>query len=228
MRGRRVQVLAGAVLLALLGTFTVLVSAGATGGDAEHCVRLALQSQVRERMVTGHGERVVVIGDSYSVGLGLRDPDRSWPSRLPGRVHVFGFSGSGFSQDASGCPGASYADRAPHAMAHGASLVVVEGGLNDYDQPTADVRAGFRRLIEELGSRPVLVVGPPAAPARAAAALRVDEVLREESVRAGVEYLSMADRYLPYLDDRLHLTPAGHRAFGSIVAAAITGTSAGG
>jgi acyl-CoA thioesterase-1 len=228
MRGRRVQVLAGAVLLALLGTFTVLMSAGATGGDAEHCVRLALQSQVRERMVTGHGERIVVIGDSYSVGLGLRDPDRSWPSRLPGRVHVFGFSGSGFSQDASGCPGASYADRAPHAMAHGASLVVVEGGLNDYDQPTADLREGFRRLVGELGSHPVLVVGPPAAPARAAAALRVDEVLREESVRAGVEYLSMADRYLPYLDDRLHLTPAGHRAFGSIVAAAITGTSAGG
>jgi acyl-CoA thioesterase-1 len=228
MRGRRVQVLAGAVLLALLGTFTVLVSAGATGGDAEHCVRLALQSQVRERMVTGHGERIVVIGDSYSVGLGLRDPDRSWPSRLPGRVHVVGFSGSGFSQDASGCPGASYADRAPHAMAHGASLVVVEGGLNDYDQPTADLREGFRRLVGELGSHPVLVVGPPAAPARAAAALRVDEVLREESVRAGVEYLSMADRYLPYLDDRLHLTPAGHRAFGSIVAAAITGTSAGG
>ena len=220
--------LAGAVLLALLGTFTVLMSAGATGGDAEHCVRLALQSQVRERMVTGHGERIVVIGDSYSVGLGLRDPDRSWPSRLPGRVHVFGFSGSGFSQDASGCPGASYADRAPHAMAHGASLVVVEGGLNDYDQPTADLREGFRRLVGELGSHPVLVVGPPAAPARAAAALRVDEVLREESVRAGVEYLSMADRYLPYLDDRLHLTPAGHRAFGSIVAAAITGTSAGG
>lgn len=220
--------LAGAVLLALLGTFTVLVSAGATGGDAEHCVRLALQSQVRERMVTGHGERIVVIGDSYSVGLGLRDPDRSWPSRLPGRVHVFGFSGSGFSQDASGCPGASYADRAPHAMAHGASLVVVEGGLNDYDQPTADLREGFRRLVGELGSHPVLVVGPPAAPARAAAALRVDEVLREESVRAGVQYLSMADRYLPYLDDRLHLTPAGHRAFGSIVAAAITGTSAGG
>jgi acyl-CoA thioesterase-1 len=219
-------VLAGAVLLALLGTYTVLMSAGATGGDAEHCVRLALQSQVRERVVTGHGERIVVIGDSYSVGLGLRDPDRSWPSRLPGRVHVFGFSGSGFSQDASGCPGASYADRAPHAMAHGASLVVVEGGLNDYDQPTADVRAGFRRLIEELGSRPVLVVGPPAAPARAAAALRVDEVLREESVRAGVEYLSMADRYLPYLDDRLHLTPAGHRAFGSIVADAITDSSA--
>jgi acyl-CoA thioesterase-1 len=228
MRGRRVQVLAGAVLLALLGTFTVLMSAGATGGDAEHCVRLALQSQVRERMVTGHGERIVVIGDSYSVGLGLRDPDRSWPSRLPGRVHVFGFSGSGFSQDASGCPGASYADRAPHAMAHGASLVVVEGGLNDYDQPTADLREGFRRLVGELGSHPVLGVGPPAAPARAAAALRVDEVLREESVRAGVQYLSMGDRYLPYLDDRLHLTPAGHRAFGSIVAAAITATSAGG
>jgi acyl-CoA thioesterase-1 len=218
--------LAGAVLLAVLGTFTVLVSAGATDGDAGHCARLSLQSQVRERMVTGHGERIVVIGDSYSVGLGLREPDRSWPSRLPGRVHVYGFSGSGFSPGASPCPGVAYADRAGHALAHGASLVVVEGGLNDYDQPTADLRSGFRRLIGELGSHPVLVVGPPAAPARAAAALRVDEVLREESARAGVEYLSMTDRYLPYLDDRLHLTVAGHRAFGSIVADAVAASPA--
>jgi len=219
-------VLAGAVVLALLGTFTVLMSAGATDGDVEHCVRLTLQSQVRERMVTGHGPRIVVIGDSYSVGLGLRDPDRSWPSRLPGRVHVFGFSGSGFSQHASACPGSSYADRAPRALAKGASLVVVEGGLNDYDQPTADLRSGFRSLIAELRGRRVLVVGPPPAPARASAALRVDEVLQEESARAGVGYLSMADRYLPYLDDRLHLTPAGHRAFGSIVADAVASSPA--
>jgi lysophospholipase L1-like esterase len=38
----------------------------------------------------------------------------------------------------------------------------------------------------------------------------------------------MTDRYLPYLDDRLHLTVAGHRAVGAIVADAITGPSTGG
>lgn len=210
--------LTGAVVLAVLATLTVLLSGGATGADAERCARLSIQSQVRERLVTGHGRRIVVIGDSYSVGLGLRDPELSWPSRLPGRVHVYGFSGSGFSQHASSCPGVSYADRASRATRSGADLVVVEGGLNDTDQPAADLRAGFRDLMAKLDGEHVLVVGPPLAPARAAGAQRVDTVLREESARSGVEYLSMTDRYLPYLDDHLHLTPAGHRAFGSIVA----------
>lgn len=213
-------------MLALLATLTVLLSGGATGADAERCARFAVQSQVRERLVSGHGRRVVVIGDSYSVGLGLRDPERSWPSRLPGRVHVYGFSGSGFSRHASACPDVSYAARATRAVHAGADLVVVEGGLNDTDQPAADVRAGFRSLMTELEGKHVLVVGPPAAPARAAGARRVDLLLREECARAGVAYLSMIDRYLPYLDDRLHLTPAGHRAFGSIVADAPVGSSA--
>jgi acyl-CoA thioesterase-1 len=211
------------LVLALMALATILASGGARGVDAERCARLTMQSQVRERLVTGHGRRIVVVGDSYSVGLGLRDPETSWPSRLPGRVHVFGFSGSGFSAQASGCPHVAYADRAPHALSDGADLVVVEGGLNDTDQPESAVRTGFRALISELGGRLVLVVGPPPAPLRADGARRVDALLREESARAGVRYLSMVNRSFPYLDDDLHLTPAGHRAFGSIVATAIAG-----
>lgn len=210
----------GAVVV-LAGVLTLLLPGGATGADAEHCARLATQSQVRERMVTGHGNRVVVIGDSYSVGLGLRDPSTSWPSRLPGQVHVFGFSGSGFSAHSSPCPHVAYADRAAQAMGAGAGLVVVEGGLNDYDQPTDDIRAGFRTLMGDLRGHPVVVVGPPPAPARAAGAERVDQVLRAESARAGVRYVSMIDGSFSYLDDDLHLTPAGHRDFGDLVTDAI-------
>jgi len=218
---RGTQLLAGAVVLLLMALATILASGGATGVDAERCGRLAMQSQVRERLVTGHGPRIVVIGDSYSVGLGLRDPATSWPSRLPGRVDVYGFSGSGFSAHASGCPHVEYADRAPYALGEGADLVVVEGGLNDTDQPDSAVRSGFRSLISELGGRPVIVVGPPPAPLRADGARHVDALLREECARAGVRYLSMVDRSFPYLDDDLHLTPAGHQAFGSIVAAVV-------
>ena len=36
--------------------------------------------------------------------------------------------------------------------------LVVEGGLNDFDQPPAAVRAGFRRLMAELEGHPVVVV----------------------------------------------------------------------
>jgi len=207
----------------LVGVVSLLVSGGARGVDAAHCAHLTTQSVAREHMVTGHGERVVVIGDSYSVGLGLREPSLSWPSRLPGRIHVYGFSGSGFSTHASGCPDVRYAARALHALARGADLVVVEGGLNDYDQPTADLRSGFRALARELRGRHVLVVGPPEAPARAAAARRVDAVLRQEAARAHLRYLPMTGYRFTYLGDDLHLTPSGHRVFGDIVARYLAG-----
>jgi acyl-CoA thioesterase-1 len=190
----------------------------ASGADAERCARFALQSQARERLATGQGERIVVIGDSYSVGLGLREPQASWPSRLPGTVHVFGFSGSGFSRDASPCPGVAYDARGPRALRGRADLVVVEGGLNDHDQPASEIRLGFRRLVDTLAGRAVLVVGPAAAPARAATARRVDAILAAESARAGVAYLSMLDHRFGYLTDGLHLTASGHRAFGDVVA----------
>jgi acyl-CoA thioesterase-1 len=215
------QLATGMVVAVLIGVVSLFVSGGAEGDVAAHCARLSTQSEARERLVTGHGKRVVVIGDSYSVGFGLRDPEASWPSLLPGRVHVHGFSGSGFSAHASRCRNASYAARAPHALRGGADLVVVEGGLNDFDQPDAAVRSGFRALIGELRGRHVIVVGPPPAPVRAVAARRVDALLREESTRARVRYVSMINEHLPYLQDELHPTPAGHREFGAVVAASI-------
>jgi acyl-CoA thioesterase-1 len=99
--------------------------------------------------------------------------------------------------------------------------VVVEGGLNDYDQPAASVRAGFRALVAELRGRRILVVGPPSAPARAGGARRVDAILRAETGRAGLRYVSMIGQDFDYLDDGLHLTPSGHRAFGDAVAATL-------
>jgi acyl-CoA thioesterase-1 len=205
----------------LVGMGSLLLSGGARGAELEHCARLEAQSELREHQVTGHGERVVVIGDSYSVGFGLRRPESSWPSRLPGRVRVFGFSGSGFSEHASPCPGVAYADRAPGAVRAGADLVVVQGGLNDYDQPASAVRAGFRILMGELHGYRVLVVGPPDAPARLDAARKVDALLRAESARAHVDYVPTTGHAFSYLGDHLHLTPAGHRAFGTLVAASV-------
>jgi acyl-CoA thioesterase-1 len=218
---RRTQLLAGIAVLVLATLLTLVASGGATGADVERCARFSAQSEARERLVTGRGDRVVVIGDSYSVGLGLREPARSWPSRLPGRVHVFGFSGSGFSAGASPCRAVAYDVRAPHALRGGADLVVVEGGLNDHDQPASAVRAGFRALMRQLHGLRVLVVGPPVAPARETGARRIDAILEQESARARVPYVSMVDEQLDHLDDKLHLTPAGHRVFGDAVAAAL-------
>jgi acyl-CoA thioesterase-1 len=209
---------AGLGLVLTVLALTPLVSNAAHSNTAQQCARFSGESVARQHLITGHGATTVVIGDSYSAGLGLSHPGRNWASELPGRVHVFGFSGSGFSAGASACRSVAYADRAPQALALHPSLVVIEGGLNDFDQPTADIRAGFRRLLNEVGHLPVLVVGPPPAPLRGRRAARVDAILRAEAVRSGTPYLSMIGDRFSYLPDRLHLTPAGHRQFGNVVA----------
>jgi acyl-CoA thioesterase-1 len=188
------------------------------GADGNRCDRFASDSEARAAAVTGSGERVVVIGDSWSAGLGLDRIASSWPSRLPGTVHVAGFSGSGFSEAASPCAGVSFADRAPAAVRGGADLVVVEGGLNDYDVPTTAIRTGFRRLMAELRGHRVVVVGPATAPSRATEVPRVDALLSRLSAAYDVDYVRTSGLDLPYLPDRLHLTPAGHEQFGDFVA----------
>ena len=204
-----------ALLLAALVAFWVADRAGA---GATRCQQHRLDARERTALVTGGGPRTLVIGDSWSVGLGQDDLGLSWARQLPGEVHVAGFSGSGFSARASGCGRVSFHDRAPTALGAGPQLVVVEGGLNDYDQSAAAIGRGFRELMADLASQQVVVVGPAEAPARFRAMSRVDALLEALSEEYGVPYVSTGDLDLAYLHDGLHLTAAGHRAFGSTVA----------
>jgi len=203
----------------VVGVLSVHVAARAGGAQSGACARFAADSAARAAQVTGSGPRVVVVGDSWSVGYGLDGPVSSWAARLPGRVRVAGFSGSGFSAGASPCDGVSFAQRAAAAVAGGADLVVVAGGLNDFDQPSAAIRLGFERLLSTLAGHRVVVVGPASAPSRAGAVPRVDALLASLAREFGVGYLRTTDLELEYLPDGLHLTPAGHRAFGDAVAA---------
>ena len=72
-------------MLAALGSFWVADRAGA---GLARCQQHRLDARERTSTGTGEGERVLVIGDSWSVGLGQDDFSRSWPSRLAGEVHV--------------------------------------------------------------------------------------------------------------------------------------------
>jgi acyl-CoA thioesterase-1 len=221
-RGVARHVLVASLFVALVAAvLAVYVAARARGTEASRCERFAAASVQRAQAVTGSGQDVLVVGDSYSVGLGLDDIASSWPSRLEGRIHVAGFSGSGFSRGASSCLGVAFATRARQALRPDTSLVVVEGGLNDVDQSSSEIRAGFRRLMQVLAGRRVVVVGPPSAPSRASAVPRVDALLTSLSETYGATYVRTSGWDLPYLDDRLHLTPAGHRQFGDAVAAEI-------
>lgn len=218
---RRRTVALGALLSFLLAVALVVHVADRAGADADRCDAFAADSRARAAADTGTGERVVVIGDSWSAGLGLERSVGSWPSRLDGAVHVAGFSGSGFSAHASDCRRVSFAERAPGALRGGADLVVVEGGLNDYDQPDAEIRSGFARLMRALEGQRVVVIGPATAPSREDEVPRVDALLAGLAAAEGVPYVRTSDLELPYLDDRLHLTADGHEAFGDFVAEAI-------
>lgn len=206
-----------AAVLVTLGVVVVLLHDGASAAESS-CARTQAASLARASIVTGHGPRTLVIGDSWAAGYGLWDIGRSFPAYLPGRVHVAAFSGSGFSEGATHCAHESYADRAPEVLRGGAALVVIEGGLNDTDQPPADVVRGFHRLMSALHGHRVVVVGPTAAPKRGASADPVDALLARLCAAARVPYLSTLDVELPYQRDRLHPTADGARIFGEAVA----------
>lgn len=215
----RVLALLAVCALVLVGFVTV---DRATGTKPSRCETFAADSLARAQVVTGSGPDVLVVGDSWTAGLGLDRIAGSWPSRLPGRVHVAGFSGSGFSARASGCGRAvSFAARAGAALREvpGGTPVVVAGGLNDWDRSGAEVRAGFARLLDALEGHPVTVVGPADAPARSAYVARVEGLLQALCAEHDVPFVSVSDLRLDYLPDLLHLTPAGHAAFGDAVAA---------
>lgn len=224
-RGNLRRVVGTSLIVVLLAALMAFYVAGRAGAGPARCQQHRVDAKDRSALVTGAGERVLVIGDSWSVGLGQDDLGRSWASQLPGQVHVAGFSGSGFSARASGCGRVSFHDRAPTALSVRPALVVVEGGLNDYDQPAALIDRGFRDLMADLAGQRVVVVGPATAPSRAAAVPRVDGLLTSLSEQYGVPYVQTSDLDLAYLDDRLHLTEGGHHEFGLAVAERIAEVS---
>lgn len=228
---RRREILGAAVLLVAAAVPAVVYDdQGLASGDEvlqlaswdqeRRCALAADLSDARRAADTGRGPSVVVIGDSYAVDRG-GSPKYSWPRRLPGRVHVDAFPGAGFSAAASPCGAVSYADRAPRAVeGRSASVVVVEGGLNDHAQSDRAVVAGFGRLMRVLQGYRVLVVGPPMAPDRRTEVPRVDRLLRASTAAYGATYLSTIGLRLDYRDG-LHPTQRSHRVFGDAVAAAV-------
>ena len=73
----------------------------------------------------------------------------------------------------------------------------------------------------------MVVVGPADAPSRTRAVPRVDALLARLAQEYGVPYVRTSDLDLAYLDDRLHLTAAGHREFGDVVAERIAALDSG-
>ena len=107
-------------------------------------------------------------------------------------------------------------------MVAGADLLVVEGGLNDWDRSDTEIRAGFARLMRVARAAGVDAHGRGRTGERTLP--RCEGPARRRAARGSCRSStasatsSTADLDLPYLDDDLHLTATGHRLFGDAVA----------
>ena len=204
-------------------------AADRAGAGATRCQQHRLDARERAALVTGDGARVLVIGDSWSVGLGQDDLGLSWAGRLPGEVHVAGFSGSGLQR-----PRERVRPRlVPRPRAHRAGDPARAGRRRGRPQRlrpagAAAIDRGFRDLMADLAGQHVVVVGPADAPSRSRAVPRVDGPPGGRSRRSTASPTSApATSTSPTSTTGLHLTAAGHREFGDAVAERIAAAHAG-
>ncbi len=178
--------------------------------------------------VTSGSPTIAVLGDSFSLGIGVGGPAAAWPAALGGRlgaeVVVNGVGGTGLTTRGF-CPDdpVTYGERV-EAQPPDAPVVVVQGSVNDaLDGRPDDVGEAAGELLGDLEDVPtVVVVGPPVIPAAETTDLRViDAGLREAAEDAGRAYVPLLDAGIPILPDRVHPTPEGQQRIGELVAAAI-------
>jgi lysophospholipase L1-like esterase len=178
--------------------------------------------------LTSGSPTIAVLGDSFSLGIGVAGPEEAWPAalgqRLGAEVVVDGVGGTGFTTRGF-CPEnpVAYGERVD-ADPPDAEVVVVQGSVNDALGGRPDeVGAAAEELLADLEDvRIVVVVGPAVIPAAETAELQViDAGLRAAAEDAGRPYVPLLDAGIEILPDRVHPTVAGQQRIGELVAAAI-------
>ena len=188
--------------------------------ERARCERLTT-SLKRYGEVKTFGDRglsIGVIGDSYTAGEGLQDRSARWVARLaemlPAQVEASGVGFTGFVSPGP-CGGQRYATRTDRVQ--DASIVLLEGGLNDLWASQERVLAGVDDLVRRFDGNRVIVIGPVDVPARTGEQ-EVDAALEQGALAAGAEYVSMLPLETSYLPEGVHLTETGHYEFARRVA----------
>lgn len=233
--GRRSPMVAGMKLARVLVLAIVVLTAATVG--AIH-VRRAHERAAVCRAMTALNERrddarpvsqgtptVVVLGDSYSEGVGLANPRQSWPTiyghATHATVYVNAFGGSGIVR--SRCPGHEYGTRVDAVRAFRPSMVIVQTGLNDLGASRESVVAAVATLTRRLAPARVALVGPTAAPQRDQAQVKaMDADLRLAAHDARIPYVPLVGLLLTYQRDRLHPIASGQAEIGRYVAARLS------
>lgn len=231
MGKRRALIIAGAVVA--IGAISAAAFFGwramrAEASRTETCSKIeAFQDRFASEgpLITGQGQTVAVLGDSYSEGWLLEGgPADAWPALFGATedvtVYVEAFAGTGLT-GSTYCPGEEFATRIDEVNGQTPDTVIIQTGLNDLEAGDDEIRADLREIAARLEAERIVVVGPPLAPQRNADDVRrVDAVLADTSAAIDADYVSLLDLKLPYLDDDLHTTRDGHSKIAAAVAAA--------
>jgi len=157
-------------------------------------------------------KRVDVLGDSYSVGTTLSDPqEEAWDILLARREHwnltVRGIGRTGFVNGGY-CGNQTFPLRVGQVVADNPQIVIVEGGLNDAGQ--SGIGAAARAVLAKIPATiRVVVIGPTDAPGRSGADKKIID--RELAAAAGSRYVSPLRWQLQFGPDGIHMTAAGNR-----------------
>ena len=220
------------VVLAILAALLVapfIAWQGATGDESVTVSRIAPRG-------------IVVVGDSITARYNDEpgDEKQGWWSITGDHFHAkvtrYAQSGSGYLRPGLDCTGNRFIDR-PDAYAGTApSLLIVEGGRNDWaacedgqfvTAPDDMIEHAVDRYLDTLQtflpkSTRIVVLGPPWGPLDRADGLRVTAIIRAQAEQHGIEFISTrgaltADRVI----DGVHPNRQGSLAIARRVIAAL-------
>ena len=208
-------------------------------GSALICSVLVAQSADGSESIAPQG--VLVVGDSITASYDALpgSPTEGWWS-IVGRhygvdVHPAAEAGSGYQRPGARCTGTTFEDRPGLWELPPPSLVIVEGGRNDWARcvdgelvPTSAVRladavdAFLTRLAATWPDATVVVLAPPWGPLQAELTDRVARTIGAVAGRRGLTYVSM-DGVLPaaHVVDGVHPNRTGSTAIAERVIAAL-------
>jgi lysophospholipase L1-like esterase len=196
-RSARRSALVALVLALLVGPFVAWQ--GAQGGQSRAVSTIA-------------PDGIVVVGDSISARYD-DDPgsaDQAWWSvtgrRFDATVRTYAQSGSGYLRPGHRCTGNRFIDRPDAYTGPAPSIVVVEGGRNDWARcvdgalvpaTDAEVRHAVSTYLDVLTtylprSTRIVVLGPPWGPLARADGVRVTRIVRDEARAHGLQFVSTA------------------------------------
>jgi acyl-CoA thioesterase-1 len=197
--------------------------------DCATLTRLTASTAAERAALAAHasGPTAVFLGDSYTQGVGLSHIGDVYAYVTAAAMHwravLNAVGGTGYVSEGP-CRGQQFSARVPQVSAVDPAVVVIQGGLDDYQSPEQRIERAaeqvYAQLRHDLPNASVVVVGPHSVP-KVSDVRPVIDALRTASSKAHVTFIDASSWPLLFEKDGIHLTVAGHRIYGQQLARAM-------